>query len=315
MSNYIVTGGAGFIGHHLVTALLNLGHEVCILDDLSTGKSKRIAPGAEFVECDITGHIPLAVTEKYKDGIFHLAALPRVQFSIDNPILTNKVNLLGTLKILEVARKWKIKKVVFASSSSVYGDKRVSSWGLNEASGDLRPMSPYALQKLTSESYCKLYHDLYGLNVCALRFFNVYGPGMEPDDAYAQAIALFLEQRKNGKPMTITGDGDQTRDFTHVEDVIRGLILSMELDTTDSGKVINLGRGKACSMNSIAKMIGGPTVNIKPRIEPRHTLADNRKAKKLLGWEPTVSIEEGIEELCQLHNLRNLTTTAGTIND
>ena len=308
MSNYIVTGGAGFIGHHLVTALLNLGHGVCILDDLSTGKSKRIIPGAEFVECDITGHIPSSVTEKYRDGIFHLAALPRVQFSIDNPILTNKVNLLGTLKILEVARKWEIKKVVFASSSSVYGDQRVSSWGLNEASGDLRPMSPYALQKLTSESYCKLYHDLYGLNVCALRFFNVYGPGMEPDDAYAQAIALFLDQKKKNEPMTITGDGNQTRDFTHVEDVVKGLILSMELDTTDSAEVINLGAGEACSMNDIANMICGPRIYIEPRIEPRHTLANNRKAKKLLGWVPSVSIKEGIEELCELHGLHNTET-------
>lgn len=303
MANYIVTGGAGFIGHHLTKALLGLGHNVCVLDDLSNGRVDRIVPGCEFVKCDITGRIPSEVTEKYKDGIFHLAALPRVPFSIENPILTNKVNLLGTLKILETARKWNIKKVVFASSSSVYGGM-TSVNGLIESTKELNPLSPYALQKLASEYYCKIYNDVHGLKTCALRYFNVYGPGARGDDSYSLVIAKFLEQRLRDEPLTITGDGEQTRDFTHVEDIVKGTILAMELNTTDNAEIINLGRGNSCSVNEIAEMIGGPTVNIEPRIEPKHTLAINSKAKKLLGWEPTISTREGVEELCRLNGLR-----------
>jgi UDP-glucose 4-epimerase len=159
------------------------------------------------------------------------------------------------------------------------------------------PVSPYGLQKYIGEEYARLYADLHGLSTVSLRYFNVYGPRMDPDGAYALVIGKFLKMRKEGKTLTITGDGEQTRDFTHVDDVVRANIMASESDKVGRGEVINIGSGARISMNILAKMIGGPIEYIEARKESLHTLADNKKAKKLLGWEPTIFIEEGIATL------------------
>jgi UDP-glucose 4-epimerase len=168
---------------------------------------------------------------------------------------------------------------------------------------EARPKSPYGLQKYVGELYARLWSEVYGLPTVSLRYFNVYGPGASDEGAYALVIARFLKQRRAGEPMTITGDGSQTRDFTHVRDVVRANLLAAQSNTVGTGEVINIGAGRNASVNRIAELIGGPTVFVPARLEPHDTLADNQKAKKLLGWQPEVPLEEGIAELKQLSGI------------
>jgi nucleoside-diphosphate-sugar epimerase len=201
---------------------------------------------------------------------------------------------------LHAARDAQVKRVIYAASSSAYGSSQVLP--LTE---DLpaHPISPYGLQKYIGELYCRLFWDVYGLPTVSLRYFNVYGPGASAEGAYALVIAKFIKQRLEGNPMTITGDGEQTRDFTHVRDVVRANVLAATSERVGKGEVINIGAGNNASVKRVAQLIGGPTEHIAPRLEPRDTLADNSLAKALLGWEPEVSLEEGISELKHLHNL------------
>jgi nucleoside-diphosphate-sugar epimerase len=286
MEKVIVTGGAGFIGTHLVEALKAEGYEVGIVDKKQgsdvrdTEYLKKAFAGAKFV--------------------FHLAALPRVQYSIEHPQETNDTNVSGTLSVLTAAREAGVSKVIYSASSSAYGDTDVMP--LHERM-PANPMSPYALQKYIGELYCRLFSETYQLPTVSLRYFNVYGPGADPNGAYALVIAKFLQQRMEGKPITITGDGTQTRDFTHVRDVIRANLLAAKSEKVGKGEVINIGAGKNASVNEIAELIGGPVEHIAPRLEPHDTLADNGLAKQLLGWEPTVTLEDGIAELKKLAKL------------
>ncbi len=198
------------------------------------------------------------------------------------------------------ARDAEVERVIYSASSSAYGNSPVLP--LTE---DLpaHPISPYGLQKYVGELYCRLLWDVYGLPTVSLRYFNIYGPGASAEGAYALVIAKFIKQRLEGSPMTITGDGEQTRDFTHVRDVVRANVLAATSKRVGKGEVINIGAGKNASVNRVAQLIGGPTEHIAPRLEPRDTLADNSLAKALLGWEPEVSLEEGISELKHLYNL------------
>lgn len=296
----IVTGGAGFIGANLTDALIERGYDVHIIDNLSGGKRENLNPKAIFHEKDIrslSGIAPIFENAKY---VFHLAALPRVQFSIENPDLTHEVNVTGTQNVLIASERAKVSRVVFSASSSAYGDSVVMP--LRE---DLppNPKSPYGLHKYAGELYCKLWSEVYGLSTVSLRYFNVYGPKLDPDGAYALVIGKFLKQRKEDTPITITGDGTQTRDFTHVRDVVRANILAAESPQVGKGEVINIGAGKNHTINELAKLIGGEMEHIAPRMEPRDTLADNSLAKKLLDWEPQVSFEEGIDELKKLFGI------------
>lgn len=296
----LVTGGAGFIGSHVVDALLERGFDVRIIDNLSGGKVERINKSAEFIKGDIRDFETVKKAIKGVEFVFHLAALPRVQVSIQNPAETHDVNVNGTVNLLIAAKEERIKKFIYSASSSAYGEQ--AQMPLHEEM-PANPMSPYGLQKYIGELECNVFNRVYGLPTVSLRYFNVYGPRLDPDGAYALVIGKFLKQRSEGKPMTITGDGNQTRDFTHVKDVAMANILAMESDKVGKGEVINIGAGNNVSIKKIAETIGGTIEYVEARLEPKHTLADNKKAKNLLGWSPSVSLIEGIRELKEIWNI------------
>lgn len=296
----VVTGGAGFIGSHIVEALVNEGAEVHILDNLSGGKEEKINKKAQFHNKDIRKFQEIAPVFEGAEYVFHLAALPRVQYSIEHPLETFEVNVHGILNVLEASRQAKVKRLVYSASSSAYGDQE--KMPLVETM-PVAPKSPYALHKYEGELWCKIYSDIYGFSTVSLRYFNVYGPGIDPSGSYPLAIANFLKQRSEGKPLTVTGDGTQTRDFTHVRDVVRANILAATGEKVGKGESINIGAGKNISMLKVAELIGGEIQHIAPRLEPKNTLADNTLARNLLGWSPSVSFEDGIAELKKIWNI------------
>ena len=285
----LVTGGAGFIGSNLVDELIAKNYEVTVIDNLATGKRENLNPKAQFYELDIRDLEAIRPLFEGVDYVFHVAALPRVQYSIADPVTTHSVNVTGTLNVLKAAAEAKAKKVIFSSSSSVYGDQ--ATLPLRE---DMKaePMSPYAMHKYLSELYCQLFSKIYDLPTVCLRYFNVYGQRQSLEGAYRLVIAVFLDQRSKNEPLTITGDGEQRRDFTNVADIVRANILAATNPVVGLGEAINIGRGRNHSVNEVAKIIGGPTVNIPPRLEPRETLANNSLARELLGWEPTVNLTD-----------------------
>ena len=289
----LVTGGAGFIGSNLVDELVARGNEVMVIDNLEIGRRENVHPEAKLYEADVRN---LAAIKPLFDGVdyvFHLAALPRVNLSILDPIAFNDINVNGTLNVLMAAKEAGVKKLIYSASSSAYGNQK--EMPLRE---DMipDPLSPYALQKYTGEKYCHLFSQLYGLPTVCLRYFNAYGNRQPLEGAYALVLGIFIRQRLAGEPMTITGDGEQRRDFTGVADVVRANILAASSDKVGKGEVINIGRGKNYSVNELAKIIGGPTVYLPPRIEPRETLAENSLAKELIGWQPTVDLLIWLEE-------------------
>jgi len=295
MKKAVVTGGAGFIGSHITDALVERGFEVHVVDNYAGGKrADRMNPKAAYHEVDVRDYAKLAPIVNEATYVFHEAALPRVQFSIENPELTFSVNVGGTVSVLRAAAEGGVKRVVYAASSSAYGDQ--ATLPLSEGL-PAQPKSPYGLQKYIGELSCRLWSDVYGLSTVSLRYFNVYGPKFDPDGAYALVIGKFLKQKKEGTPLTITGDGTQTRDYTHVHDVVRANLLAAESPNVGKGEMMNIGAGRNVSVNDLAALIGGPSVHIAARLEPHDTLADNRKAKELLGWEPRVRLEDGIMAL------------------
>ncbi|MEK7482434.1 MAG: SDR family oxidoreductase [Patescibacteria group bacterium] len=302
MAKVLVTGGAGFIGSNLVDALINEGHQARIIDNLSTGKKENLNPKADFFEADLRDYAKIRPVFEGVDFVFHEAALPRIQYCIEQPKESNDVNVGGALNALLASKEAGVKKFIYAASSSAYGNQ--PSLPLKETMA-CSPLNPYALQKYVGELYCKIFWEIYKLPTVCLRYFNVYGPRASQEGAYALVIGAFLSQKKESKSLTITGDGEQSRDFTWVFDIVRANLLAMNSDKVGRGEAINIGGGKNHTINSLAQMVGGETTHIPPRPgEIRDTLADISLAKELLGWEPQVSLAEGIGILTQSDKLR-----------
>lgn len=300
MSKVLVTGGAGFIGSHVVDQLIADGHTVVVLDSLLLGRKEFVHEQAEFHQGSVTDKEMVVDLCKGVEVVFHLAADPRLPLSIEDPIGTHEINVTGTLNVLEAARLNSVKKVVFTSSAAAYGDH--DTMPLQE-DVQMHPKSPYGLHKLMGEYYVRLYHDLFDLETVTLRYFNVFGPRKTTDGGYPMVIPIFLEQRAKGKEMTIVGDGKATRDYVHVTDVVRANMAAWHSDVVD-GIPINICSGVQTSVNEIAELIGGPTTNVPERKgEMRYIEGDNTRAKQLLDWEPMVSLEDGLEELKKLAGL------------
>ncbi len=294
MEKIIVTGGAGFIGSHIVDVLVESNFEVHVVDNLSAGKIENVNKKAILHIVDICEKEKLLEIFKDAKYAFHEAGLLQVQFSIENPIVTNLVNVGGLLNVLEACRINKVKRLIFASSAAIYGDQETLP--LVETL-EPKPLSPYALQKYIGEKYCELYSQIYNLETVCLRYFNVYGDRQSVNGAYPLVIAKFLELKKQNKPLQIVGDGENTRDYIHVSDIARANILAMKSEKVGKGDVLNIGSGERFSVNQIAKLIGGEIQYLPPRVEPKHIVADIKKAKELLGFEPTISLPDGILEL------------------
>ncbi len=297
----LVTGGAGFIGSNIVDKLIELEHDVIVIDNESAECHEQFywndkAQNYKFDICDYENIRPLFEGVDY---VFHLAAEARIQPSLINPLLTVRTNALGTSTILQCSKEAGVKRVIYSSTSSSYGRKH--SHLLSEGKGyteDLEEdcLTPYSISKVNGEKMCKLYSELFGLDTVTLRYFNVYGRNEPTRGQYAPVIGLFLKQVREGKPMTIVGDGEQRRDFTNIEDVVRANMLCMCNLEDFKGEVINIGTGRNYSINELAGIIGSEKVYIPERKgESRVTLACIDKAKKLLGWEPYVKLEESLK--------------------
>ncbi len=293
---YLVTGGAGFIGTNLMKMLVAEGHTVRSVDNYSAGKLPgRDVATVEYIEGDIRDLEAMKKVTAGVDGIFHLAAVPRVSYSVEHPLETHDNNVNGTLNVLEAARVNKVKRVVFASSSAIWGDQ--SEYPVSEQAVP-KPISPYGFHKLAGEHYCRLWAELYGVETVSLRYFNIYGSHMDPNGAYALVVGKFIEQKRLGQPLTISGDGEYYRDFTHVNDVARANILAMSSNKVGKGEVIEIGGGHPYSVNEVAKIIGGETINVPPRAgDMRFTQANQTLGRELLGWEPTINFTDGISAL------------------
>ena len=292
MKKYLVTGGAGFIASHLVDQLILEGNEVIILDNLSTGKEENINKKAKFYNLDICDFEKIKPLFKGVDGVFHLAAIPSVPFSVENPILTSNVNIMGTINVFKASVEHGIKRVVFASSSAVYGNQKTLPF---KESMQSNPVSPYGLQKLVGEQFAKVFCDLYNIQIVCMRYFNVYGPRVDVNSDYSLVLGKFLKLYQEGKPLTIYGDGKQTRGFCYVLDVVNANIKAMESDKVKGFEVFNISDKGSSSVKDLAKLIGGEVVYLpKRKGDPLHTKADISRAKKIIGWQPNVDFKEGV---------------------
>lgn len=291
----IVTGGAGFIGSHMVELLLNKGYKVIAIDDLSNGQMDNVDifkgnDNYEFHKIDLSKEFDDSL---FKDAayVFHMAALADIVPSIENPIKYHNANVTGTINVLEACRKYNVKKLVYSASSSCYG---IPSKCPTPENSEMSPQYTYAFTKLIAEQYVFFWHRLYKLPVVSLRYFNVYGTRARTNDTYGAVFKVFLSQRLNNKPLTIVGDGTQTRDFTYVSDVAKATLIAAESSLV--GEIINIGTGNPQSVNYLAKLVGGKKVRIPKRPgEPQSTHADIAKAKRLLKWKPEITFEEGVK--------------------
>jgi len=291
----IVTGGAGFIGSHVVELLLDKGYEVLALDNFSNGQKENVVlfkdnPHYSFVEVDLSEPFE---EELFKDAeyIFHMAALADIIPSVKNPFKYHRANVNGTILVLEAARKFPPKKFVYCASSSCYGTP--DEYPTKE-DADIRPEYPYAFTKYIGEEYVLFWGKLYQLPVVSLRYFNVYGTRAKNNATYGAVFKVFLSQKLHGEPLTVVGDGSQTRDFTYVTDVARATLLAAIKPVRD--EIINIGTGRPQSVKRLADLISPNQISIPKRPgEPDTTHADATKAKELLGWEPQISFEEGVQ--------------------
>jgi len=302
MSLYLVTGGAGFIGSHLAQELLRRGHQVRVLDNLSTGKRRNldaIGPAVEFVEGDLANPDDCARAVAGVDYVLHQAAIPSVPRSVADPVTSNRSNIDGSLNILVAARDARVRRLVYAGSSSAYGDTPT----LPKHEGMVpAPLSPYALQKLVAEQYCQMFTRLYGLETVTIRYFNVFGPRQDPGSAYSGVISLFSTALLAGNRPTIYGDGEQTRDFTYVANVVDGVLRACDADGV-AGEVFNVATGHRISLNQLLSTMNGLLgTSLSATYAPgrqgdvRDSQADITKARTRLGYAPIVSLEDGLRQ-------------------
>jgi len=301
MASYLVTGGAGFIGSHLVEELVRRGHHVRVVDSLITGKRKNLdhVSGVEFVEGDLADVTVAALAVEGITYVLHQAALPSVPRSVMDPITSNRANIDASVNILVAARDAGVKRLVYAGSSSAYGNTPTLP---KHEEMPTNPLSPYALQKLVAEQYAQMFTRLYGFETVTIRYFNVFGPRQDPGSPYSGVISLFATALLEGRQPTIYGDGEQTRDFTYVANVVDGVLRAAEAPGV-SGHVINVATGSRISLNALLR-----TMNeiVGTKLEPiyqepragdvRDSQADISKAKKLLGYTPVVSLQEGLKK-------------------
>jgi len=312
MANYLVTGGAGFIGSHLSEELVRRGHRVRVADSLITGKRANLdhISGVEFLEGDLAD---MAFAQQAVEGmnyVLHQAAIPSVPRSVKDPITSNRANVDATLNVLVAARDAGVKRLVFAGSSSAYGN--TPTLPKHEGMPD-SPLSPYALQKVVGEQYLQMFTKLYGLETVTIRYFNVFGPRQDPSSPYSGVISVFATALLENRPATIYGDGGQTRDFTYVANVVDGVLRACEANGA-SGEVINVATGGRISLNELyhtMKKLVGATVDpvyVDTRAgDVRDSQADISKARRILGYEPVVSFEEGLRRTVEWYR----TATAG----
>jgi UDP-N-acetylglucosamine/UDP-N-acetyl-alpha-D-glucosaminouronate 4-epimerase len=316
MPSYLVTGGAGFIGSHLTEELVGRGHRVRVADNLVTGKRRNLdhIRGVEFLEGDLAD---LAFARTATDGmefVLHQAAMASVPRSVKDPITSNRANIDAALNVLVASRDAGVKRVVYAGSSSVYGDTPT----LPKHEGMTpNPLSPYALQKLVGEEYCRMFTRLYGLETVTIRYFNVFGPRQDPSSPYSGVISLFATALLESRRPTIYGDGEQTRDFTYVANVVAGVLKACEARDAN-GQTINVATGSRMSLNELLKVMNRLVgTSMEPlRQEPRtgdvkDSQADISKAKSLLGYQPTVSSEEGLKRTLEWYRSERAAPSAG----
>jgi nucleoside-diphosphate-sugar epimerase len=304
MARILVTGGAGFIGSNLTEALLKQGHSVRVLDDFSTGKEENLVfeekyPGFEIIKGDIVEQKTCRAAMEAVDYVFHQAALPSVQQSVEDPLTSNRVNVEGALNILVAAKDAGVKRFIYASSCAIYGDDPTLPKKEEMAPN---PLSPYALGKYVGEQYGRLFSQLYRLETVSLRYFNVFGPRQNPESAYAAVIPRFIDAMLRGIPPVVFGDGEQSRDFVFVEDVVRANLLAMSHEHLH-GDVLNVASGRGLSLNDLLSVLGDilnskiMPVYREPRPgDIRHSLGDGQKAKGLLNFSPIVEVKAGLEK-------------------
>jgi len=304
MSKVLVTGGAGFIGSNLTESLLRKKHFVRVLDDFSTGKRENLIfgkehPLLEILEGDIRDLRTCKKAIRGVEYIFHQAALPSVQRSVEDPGTSNAINVGGTLNILLAAKEEGVKRVIYASSSSIYGDTPTLP---KHEEMPPHPLSPYALQKYIGEQYCRLFYQLYGLDSVSLRYFNIFGPKQDPNSVYSAVIPRFIDALLHDRPPIIFGDGEQSRDFTFIENVVQANLLAMSAEHLH-GEAMNIACGKRISLNQLLKILkkilGSKLTPIyqEPRKgDVRHSLADIRKSKIFINYIPKVGTEEGLNK-------------------
>jgi nucleoside-diphosphate-sugar epimerase len=302
MAKVLVPGGAGFIGSNLTEALLKAGHQVRVLDNFSTGKKENLVyseayPFLEVVEGDICDFTTCQRAMEGIEYVFHQAALPSVQRSVEDPLSSNAVNTGGTLNVLVAARDAGVRRVIYAASSSAYGDTPTLPKQEEMASS---PLSPYALQKFIGEEYCRLFSKLYHLETISLRYFNIFGPKQDPNSIYSAVIPKFIDALVSGRPPVIFGDGEQSRDFTYIDNVVHANLLAMKAERTQ-GEVVNVACGRRVSLNQLVKILQdiidshvSPLYEEPRQGDVRHSLADIKRGKTILNYDPRVGIEEGL---------------------
>jgi UDP-glucose 4-epimerase len=297
--NTLVTGGAGFIGSHLVDALVGAGHATRVLDDLSAGYVENVAPGVELRVASVLDEDALASALADVEVVFHLAAMRSVSLSVESPLPTDATNTHGTLSVLEAARGAGARRVVSVSSSSVYGGADVVP---TPEDAPLRPRSPYAVSKLAGEHYCRVYAELHGLETVSLRYFNVFGPRQRPDSQYAAVIPLFIDALSTGRAPIVHGDGEQSRDFTYVSDAVAAAVAAATAPAgACSGRAYNVAAGTSSSLLDLLEILGR-VLGVEPHPEHvapragdiRRSLADPSAARRDLGFECRVSVEDGL---------------------